>query len=133
VESIPPACEACRAGTTNRECQTSPPGWESIPGHLKKVYKYGLCLPGIIEIISQQMILKFLRFFIFPNLRFAIFNQILKIHKLIHFVFFYWIKGAYANFYESYFPLKFKIIWILNRYCSLKVCYRKALRNAMTP
>ncbi len=59
-----------------------------------KVYKYGLCLPGIIAIISQQMILQFLRSFIFPNLRFAIFNQILQIHKLIHIVFFYWIKGT---------------------------------------
>ncbi len=42
-ESIPPTCVAWRAGATNRVCAPTRQAKESIPGLLKKVYKYGLC------------------------------------------------------------------------------------------
>jgi hypothetical protein len=35
-KSIPLAYVAWRAGTTKKGCRTGPPGWESIPGLLKR-------------------------------------------------------------------------------------------------
>jgi hypothetical protein len=35
-ESIPPAYLTWQTGTSNRGCRSGPPGWEAIPGLLKK-------------------------------------------------------------------------------------------------
>ncbi len=41
-ESIPPAYVAWRADMTNKLTYTGPPGWESIPGLLKRFTNTGL-------------------------------------------------------------------------------------------
>ncbi len=49
-ESIPPASVAWRTGTSNRVCRTGPPGWESIPGLLKRFTNSGSGLnPSILR------------------------------------------------------------------------------------
>jgi hypothetical protein len=46
-ESIPPAYVAWRTGIYDKKgCRTGPPGWESIPGLLKRSTNAGSCLPG---------------------------------------------------------------------------------------
>jgi hypothetical protein len=41
MESIPPAHVAWLADTSNRDVVTGPPGWESIPGLLKRFTNSG--------------------------------------------------------------------------------------------
>ncbi len=54
-ESIPPAYLAWRADTTKQGCRTGPPGWESIPGLLKRFTNIGS------ELRAMKRLLKVLR------------------------------------------------------------------------
>jgi hypothetical protein len=58
-ESIPPACVAWRASTTNRVVVTGPPGSESIPGLLKRFKNTGSGASARAPIIREEFFLLF--------------------------------------------------------------------------